>query len=551
MTNTKVEKPDFLFETSWEVCNLVGGIYTVLSTRAKELSKTLGDNLIFIGPDVWKEVESPYFKEDKTLFANWKKEFEEVSSLKLKIGKWTIPGEPTAILIDFGALYEEKNSIYADFWNKYQVDSLHAYGDYDESSMFAYASGVVIESYYNYYGLSKHKNVLAHFNEWMCSFGLFYIKDKVPAIVTLFTTHATSIGRSIAGNNKPLYDYLEGYQGDQMAEELNMVAKHSTEKSAAHQADCFTTVSDITAIECKQLLELEPHIVTPNGFENDFVAKGENFEVKRERARKKLFEVSQALLGYELSENTQFVVTAGRYEFRNKGLDVFIESMKNLERKIDNDKEVVAFIMVPAYIKEVRKDLVQVIEKGNSEKFNTANRYTTHELHHFDDDNTVQTLRYFDIQNRKEDRVKVIFVPSYLNGSDGIFNLSYWNLLIGMDISVFPSYYEPWGYTPLESVAFSIPTITTDLSGYGQWVNKNFEKNLGTTVIHRNDNNHYEVADSIASTLHSFLNQNKTERKKSRSFARKISQEALWKKFIDYYYQAYDIAIENRNKRIN
>ena len=157
-------------------------------------------------------------------------------------------------------------------WKRYGVDSIHAYGDYDEACAFSHAAGIVIESLYNFIG-GDTKKVIAHFDEWTTGMGLLYTKWKMPSIATIFTTHATSVGRSICFNNKPLYDYLKGYNGDQMAAELNMQSKHSLEKAAAHNADCFTTVSDVTAIECEQLLEKRPDVVTPNGFESDFVPR--------------------------------------------------------------------------------------------------------------------------------------------------------------------------------------------------------------------------------------------------------------------------------------
>ena len=219
--------PDYIFESSWEVCNKVGGIYTVLSTRAKTLQEALQDKIIFIGPDFWKEQESPYFKEESNLFADWQWQAKE-QGLKVRVGRWTIPGEPIAILVDFNPYFEKKNEIYGWLWENYGVDSLHAYGDYDEASMFSYAAALVVESFYNHYLNLKHK-VIYHANEWMCGLGALYINNKLPQIGTIFTTHATSIGRSIAGNMKPLYDYLFAYNGDQMAGELNMQSKHSIE----------------------------------------------------------------------------------------------------------------------------------------------------------------------------------------------------------------------------------------------------------------------------------------------------------------------------------
>ncbi len=541
--------PEYIFETSWEVCNMVGGIYTVLSTRANTLCDTYRDKLIFIGPDVWKNSESPYFEPDNELLKEWKDDFITNTGLKIRIGRWKIHGNPVTVLVDFTPLFYKKDSIYAHIWENYGVDSLHAYGDYDESSMFGYATGLVMESYYRFHKLTKHNNVVAHFNEWMTTFGAFYIHENVPEIATIFTTHATSIGRSIAGNHKPLYDYLKEYNGDQMAFELNMVSKHSTEKKAAHSVDCFTTVSKITGLECTQLLGKTPDIITPNGFEDDFVPSGEEYTKKRKAAREKLKLVAEKLFGYELKKDTLFVSTAGRYEFKNKGIDAFIESLKRLSQFTHFSHDVVAFIMVPANIKGPRPDLAAGLSNDEA-LIDYWNRHTTHELYDYQNDSIIGSLRWFHFYNLKHEKVKVVFVPSYLSGNDGIFNMTYWDLLIGMDISVFPSYYEPWGYTPLESVAFSVPTITTDLSGFGQWFKDNYKQKHGVAVVHRSDYNFSEVTEAIAQILYDFFQMSKKEMEGARQRAFETSRKALWQEFITYYHEAYSIALENRNKRI-
>ena len=301
--NTK--QPDLLFETSWEVCNKVGGIYTVLSTKAKTLHKQFGDNLIFVGPDVWTdETPSPFFTESKTLLKEWQQKANLPEGVSVRIGRWKVPGNPIAILVKFTALYQYKNQYYAEMWEKFQVDSLHAYGDYDEGCAFGIAAALVIKSCASYLAKPNKNKIVAHFDEWTTGMGLLYLKAHAPEIATVFTTHATSIGRSICGNNKPLYDYFKNYNGDQMAAELNMQSKHSLEKAAAHNADCFTTVSKITADECEQLLEKRPHVVTPNGFEREFVPKAKNFDIARKNAKSKLLEVASALTGKSFPENT-------------------------------------------------------------------------------------------------------------------------------------------------------------------------------------------------------------------------------------------------------
>ena len=546
-------KPDFIFESSWEVCNKVGGIYTVLSSRAKTLQDEMKDHIIFIGPDFWKENESPYFKEEKSLFAEWQWAAKE-QGLKVRVGRWTVPGEPIAVLVDFNPFFEQKNEIYGWLWEHYQVDSLHAYGDYDEASMFSYAAALVVESIYKEFKLQDSR-VIYHANEWMCGLGALYINNKLPQIGTVFTTHATSIGRSIAGNQKPLYDYLFAYNGDQMAGELNMQSKHSIEKQTALYVDCFTTVSDITANECKELLDKPVDVVLPNGFDNSFVPKGAAFTRKRKAARKRLLEVANALLGEQLDDDTLIVSTSGRYEFRNKGIDVFVEAMNRLLRDRDLKKNVVAFIEVPGWVGEPRKDLQERLQNGGQYDTPLDVPQVTHWLHNMSHDNVLGMLKYYDMHNRKDDRVKVIFLPCYLDGKDGIMNLTYYDVVLGNDLCIYPSYYEPWGYTPLEAVAFKVPCITTDLAGFGLWANKEFghygELKDGVKVIHRTDYNYSEVADNIKDTVAEFSNMTPKEVEACRKQADTLSKKALWSEFIQYYHEAYDIALRKAEERIN
>ena len=544
--------PDYIFESSWEVCNKVGGIYTVLSTRAKTLQEALQDKIIFIGPDFWKEQESPYFKEDNSLFADWQGEAKE-QGLKIRVGRWTIPGEPISILVDFNPFFEKKDQIYGWLWEHYGVDSLHAYGDYDEASMFSYAAALVVESFYHHY-LDSSKKVIYHANEWMCGLGALYINNKLPEIGTIFTTHATSIGRSIAGNMKPLYDYLFAYNGDQMAGELNMQSKHSIEKQTAHYVDCFTTVSDITAKECVELLDKPVDVVLPNGFDDSFVpSSSQKFAQKRKAARRKMLDIANALLGENLDDDTLLVSTSGRYEFRNKGIDVFVEAMNRLLRDRDLKKKVVAFIEVPGWVGEPRKDLQERLESGKKYDTPLDVPQVTHWLHNMSHDNVLGMMKYYDMHNRKDEKVKVIFLPCYLDGNDGIVNMTYYDVVLGNDLCIYPSYYEPWGYTPLEAVAFKVPCITTDLAGFGLWANSVFghEGQLadGVKVIHRTDYNYSEVADIIKETVATYSAMSKKEVDACRKHAGDLSKKALWSEFIKYYYEAYDIALTKAEER--
>lgn len=547
--------PTFVFEASWEVCNKVGGIYTVLSTRAKTLQVDMPDRVVFIGPDFWRGKENPLFEEDTNMWQKWVKK-AKTEGVSVRVGRWNIPGRPCVILVDFDSYYVAKDQIYGEIWTDFGVDSLHAYGDYDEASMFSYAAGRVVESYYNFYLRDSKERVVYQAHEWMTGLGALYVKKHVPAIATIFTTHATSIGRSIAGNNKPLYDYLYAYNGNQMASELNMESKHSIERQTAHNVDCFTTVSDVTAKECEELLDRRVDAVLMNGFESDFVpTTGIAFNNKRKKARQRLLQVANALMGTNYGDDTIIVATSGRYEFKNKGIDVFLEAMHRLDWQQELNRPVIAFVEVPAWVAGPRQDLQERLASGKTFDSPLPMPFITHNLNDIQNDNVINTLRWFDKSNRLEEKVKIIFVPCYLDGKDGIFDMSYYDVLIGNDLSIYASYYEPWGYTPLESVAFHVPCITTSLSGFGMWANKiKGEGQLstlkdGVEVIPRTDYNYNEVADGIVRSLLEYAAWNKNAVNAARRNAAELSEKALWKHFIQQYYDAYDVALQKAQLR--
>lgn len=557
MTKTKLV-PSVIFETSWEVCNKVGGIYTVLSSRAKTLQESHADKVFFIGPDIWQDKENAMFKENKRLLTKWKKAASE-AGINVRIGRWNVPGQPIALLVDFQPFFEVKNEIYAEAWNDFQVDSLHAYGDYDEASMFSYAAGKLVEVLIKA-DLLKGESIVYQAHEWMSGLGMLFLKKACPEVATIFTTHATSIGRSIAGNNKLLYKYFGGYNGDQMAAELSMEAKHSIEKQSAHGADCFTTVSTFTDRECKQLLDKPADVVLPNGFENDFVPQGAAFTKKRKEARKCILDVASNLIGEQLADDTLIVSTSGRNDFRCKGFDVYLEALAQLNARMkdaaDSDEnvessKVLALIEVPCWTKEPRKDLAdRLAAKTKTVGDSLPTPMITHDLYNINEDRILCLIKNLGLWNTKNDPVKVVLVPCYLEGNDGIFNMPYYDLLTANDLCLYPSYYEPWGYTPLESCAFKAPCITTDLSGFGQWVNDVLgyqgELSDGVKVIHRDDDNYFEVAREICEAIEAMTQMPKAARTNICKKAAALADKAQWKNFIKHYFEAYDFALRNK-----
>lgn len=546
MGNAKLA-PDYLFEVSWEVCNKVGGIHTVISTKALTATAKYGDRYILIGPDLQHEGTNSEFGEEPELLKGWRQTLYK-EGIRIRVGRWNIQSRPIVVLVDFTSLFSQKDAILATLWESYRVDSISGQWDYVEPVLFGYAAGMVIASYAENFCSSTDK-VAAHFHEWMTAAGGLYLRSKSPYVATLFTTHATVMGRCIAGNRLPLYNDLAKFNADELARQFNVTAKHSIEKAAATYHDVFLTVSDITANECKFLLGREVDGVTPNGFENDFVWTGAEYDKRRTEARRAMIAVAEACLGRKYDAEPLIVGTSGRYEFHNKGLDLFLESLKLLAASGTLERDVLVYITVPAANSGPRKDLQAHLADPAQPVDPAQYRFSTHCLERQAEDPIVRSIEG-SILAADDSRVKVIFVPTYLNRADGIFGKDYYELLVGMDVTVFASYYEPWGYTPLESAAFSVPTVTTTLAGFGLWVDK-LPEHEGAVVIRRDDYNDREAEQGVADALARFARLDGERLAQVRRSACEISRTALWERLFSYYERAYAAAVENSVSRTN
>ena len=541
---SKTRQPDYLFETSWEICNKIGGIHTVIATKAQILKKEFGDHLIMVGPDTMRNVEgNKEFEEDRTLFPQWLSVAHQ-DGFRVRTGRWKIKSSPIVILVDFTTLMADKNKVLAELWEDFHVDSIAGQWDYIEPAIFGFAAGKVIEHFAEYH-LSPRHSVVAHFHEWMTGSGVLYLNKHAPWVATTFTTHATTIGRSICGNGIPLYKNMANHDVDHYVSRFQMTAKYSLEKNAAHHADVFTTVSDITAEECKYLLDEEVDYVTPNGFDMRIVPEKEQFDLKREAARNKLFEILDTLYGKTIDRNAMVVLTSGRYEWRNKGIDVFIKALEKLVESNPN-RDIIPLFLIPSGHGGVRNALIDALQE--SKKDGLEQPFLTHVLHNRDHDPIVNHL--CDLKIHKKGSIYPLFVPCYLNGADGLFNLDYYDMLTAADLGVFPSYYEPWGYTPLESMAFGIPAITTSLAGFGLWIDKDgLTIDKGASVIKRNDDNDEEVIDALVSDLITYSKLDEKKVQAARDSATEIAKGALWTNLIDKYELSYADAVEKASGR--
>ena len=539
--NQELLKADYLFEVSWEVCNKVGGIYTVIATKALHMQSELGRRHIFIGPDVWMHrTGNPYFLEDRMLYRSWKAQARS-EGLTFRVGHWNIPGKPLAILVDYKQHLPEADAILGDLWTGFGVDSLSGNWDYKESAVFGVLAGRVIESFCNY-NLKGGEKVVAQFHEWQTGAGVLQLKRSSVPVATVFTTHATMMGRCLAGNNLPLYNHLEQYDGEEMARRFNVTAIYSLEKTSAQNADVFTTVSEITARECAQFLGRPVDVVTPNGFENSFTpATDQDYNRLHDAARDRLVQVASAMSAEQVPSNAIFIGIGGRYEYRNKGIDVFIDALDKLNKSGYQGRSIQAFIMIPSGHHGPDKELSAKLSGSGNPDYRTQ---TSHVLMNADYDTITGRLRQLGLTNSLGDKVKVYFIPSYLNGDDGVFNMPYYDLLCGLDMALFPSYYEPWGYTPLEALAFRVPTLTTTLAGFGMWVRSHYKgQHPGITVLDRDDNNYDQVVEGVVTRIREVAALELDQRNQYRENAREVARIALWTNQIVYYQQAYSLAL--------
>jgi len=540
--------PDYVFETSWEVCNKVGGIYTVIATKVPSIAKKFRSKYILIGPDIWQHTENKEFVENPNLFKSWRAK-AAAEGLRIRVGNWKIEGEPIVILVDFSHYVSNKNEILRFYWDAYKLDSFGSSWDYVESMLFGYAAGKVIESFVKFNTASR-ENVICHFHEWMTASGLLYLENTMPKIGSVFTTHATVLGRAIAGNGYPLYNEIKNYNPKDMAYKLGVQHKHFVERQAAKTADCFTTVSEITAQEAYHFLGRRTDMITPNGFDDKIIPAPKELAKKRTEAKSKLIAVAEALIAEPIAQNTKIVAISGRYEFHNKGIDAFIDALGVLNRNTKNKENVLAYILIPTGHDAPHQGLLNNLANPE-QKIANEQKHLTHILPDVYHDQIMNRIYEQKLFNGKNDKVKVVFCPSYLNGNDGVFNLSYYDLLTGIDGTVFPSYYEPWGYTPLESLAFSVPTITTSLAGFGKWVNSYYPSEQNAIqVVERNDSNYGDVVAAIVKNISDLLAISNADLDKQRKQAAEVSQIALWKNLVQHYIKAYELTLENIEDRV-
>ena len=590
-------EPDYLFEVSWEVCNKVGGIYTVITSKIGPMLSKYKDNYYAIGPYFPGKTKQDDFKE-KLPPDFLKGIFDTLHNLGIRAhyGKWIVEGDPNTILIDYTGYQYKLNEYKADFWVKYKIDSLNSqYHDYDEPILWSICVGILLEEIKN---ALKHKKIVAHLHEWLAGGAILYLKSKDVRIGTVFTTHATILGRTLAGNRVDLYGMLDKLNPEEQAYKFKIQAKYLTERACAQNSDVFSTVSEITGIEATHFLGKKPDILLPNGLDIEKFPTFDDASIKHKLLKNK---VKKFLMYYFFPyyqfdlDNTLCYFIAGRYEFHDKGIDVFIKALGNLNDELKKkypEKTIVAFIWVPAAYKEVKFELLEnrsyfddiqesvtdigedikdkiiyaiISKKDINEEFLLGSSLlkdverkmarfaregkpplSTHNLYNEQNDEILKSLNQSNLTNNKEDRVKVVFYPIYLNGADQLLDLNYYEAMMACHLGVFPSYYEPWGYTPLEAGALGIASVTTDLAGFGRYIQKfaDGKKNQGIYVLERLNRSDDAVINNLSKLFLEFAISSKQDRIENKLKAKKLADSADWNILAENYLKAHNLAAE-------
>jgi len=590
-------KDKILIEIAWEVCNQVGGIYTVIRSKAPAMVSMWGENYCLMGPMMGRlpaEFEPAEIYDD--IFGSTVLKMRE-QGLDVHYGTWLVSGKPKVVLINFEKLYHLIGDIKHKLWNSHRIDTSVYDALVDQT--LALGEGMRIFLDILSYNNNENKKIIAHFHEWMVASPILSIHEYKMPIKTVFTTHATQLGRYVAASTNRFYDILPDLNWEHEARHFNCLSKVLLERAAAQNADVFTSVSEITGYESEILIGRKPDVITPNGLNIErFVALHEFQNLHQEYKQK----INQFVMGHFFHnysfdlDKTIYLFTSGRFEYGNKGFDLTIDAVERLNKKMKKTKmdiTVVLFIITKqdfysinsqvlhsrALMGEVRATC-QAIQQQIGEKLFSASAYNPDEkmpvLNDFIDDywklrlrRTLMTwkndslpyiythdlkdtndpvlshLRRIDLINNQSDNVKVVYHPDFISTTNPLFGLEYHQFIRGCHLGVFPSYYEPWGYTPLECVASGIPTVTSDLSGFGDYILSNLpsEESHGIYIVRRRYNDYNKSAESLANMLFSFVQLNRRERITQRNMVENASDHFDWSYLVKYYRDAYIMAL--------
>ncbi|MBC7692976.1 MAG: glycogen synthase [Methylotenera sp.] len=586
-------------EVGWEVCWQLGGIYTVLRTKAQAMVNEWKERYCLVGPYNAASAEIEFEPMARTgHFGAACDLLERERGVKVHFGRWLVSGEPQVVLLDFSQYRARLDHYKFLMWKDHGIEVGNE-SEVEDSTLFGYLAADYLEMLHRVKAMKLDSSpLLAQFHEWMAGVPIpILLKRNIP-ISTVFTTHATILGRYLAAGDPNFYQNLTRFDPFVEAKKRNIFAKYSIERAATWGATCFTTISEITGIEAEHLLGRKADVLLPNGLNSKRFAAVHEFQNLHLIYKKRIqeFVMGHFFPSYTFDlGKTLHIFTAGRYEHQNKGLDLFIESLARLNWRLKSQKKdvtVIAFIVTRAptrgfNVHTLKNQMLfremanqcETIASGVSAKLlftasmgvdpknaslfedrelHALKRLThawrqTHPLpnvvtHNLEDegkDPILNQLRQCGLVNRIEDPVKVVYHPEFMTSASPIIGLDYEQFVRGCHLGVFPSYYEPWGYTPEECAALGIPSITSDLSGFGSYVREKIQKHeeKGLFVIDRRHRTFDESADQLTDTIFKVMTMSMRERIELRNRVESESAKFDWKELIPAYRRAHRIAL--------
>lgn len=590
----QTNQPESVFEVSWEVTNKCGGIHTVVTSKLP-LMQANYDNYCAIGP-LFDELPHDFIQQEPP--ESYARAFSSLvaEGIRCVYGTWLVNGKPNAILIDARSLLKYIDGIKGWLWQKYGVDSINAAYDFNEPLAWSWGVGKFLESIANQF---PNSNIIAHLHEWLSGFAILYLKDKNARISTVFTTHATMLGRTLSSHDAKLFESLDHINPEEEAKKYGVMDKFSTEKACALNADVFSTVSEMTAKECEAFFGRKPEVL-PNGLAIDSFPTFEETVFRHLKNKEKLSDFLMSHFfphqSFDLTDSL-FFYFGGRYEFKNKGFDIMLESLAKLNeylKSTGSKKTIVMFFFVATQSSGPKAELlenksyvegltatvheqadyllqrivlnvmqgdqlhVEILPPDFMDELKRSFRFVkrlgnpllcTHKIDEGNDP-TIQHLKRLGLDNRADDRVKVVFIPLYLDGSDSLMNVGYYEAVSGCHLGIFPSYYEPWGYTPLESIALGVPAVTTNTAGFGRYIQEEvMGTHSGLFIIDRTKEQH-EVIDELYSVMKEFCELDRNARVSRKMNAHALSTYADWRQLIKHYLSAHKNAIKAMKERI-
>ena len=602
MTKVSIPQDTFLFEIAWEVCNQVGGIYTVIRSKVPSVIDKWGnDNYCLIGP---------YFAEQAAAHFDPATDFSSpIGKAVLKLqergfdvhyGQWIISGRPQVVLFNPYSVYDKLGEIKHYLWKEFNISLPGSDELLDKVAAFGY----LVKEFFHYIAEFDlgHPNIIAHFHEWMAGIPIPAIRKDNLNIKVVFTTHATLLGRYLAMNDPKFYDHLAFYNWEVEATKFNVKPIAEIERASAHGAHIFTTVSEITGNECTHLLGRTPDMVLPNGlnivrFEALHQIQNQHVKIKEQIHD---FVMGHFFQSYPFDlDKTLYFFTSGRYEYQNKGYDVTLEALARLNYKMqvaNIDTTVVTFFVTkkPFYTinpevlqskaqiedvwrvcEEIKEqvgkrlytnitaaegpylfpDLSKMVDdylrlklRRNIQSWKTHKlpKVITHTLKDDASDEILQFLRKANLVNNRHDKVKVVYHPDFITTSNPLFRMDYNTFVRGCHLGIFPSMYEPWGYTPLECLASGIPSITSEVAGFGDYVVNNIHDHdeKGMYIINRKGRNFFDIAEDLANMMFKFVQISRRDRIALRYKCEETSLHFDWSNLGKYYDKAYNEVVK-------